>query len=487
MLDIINMIFPDGIIYALTLLFALLGIIKCVRPVLRNASHLRRAADMLEESAKANMPRPVWRDNLFLGRRLAPTWRTYLRNEELCRSRGLACDVGDFIHEDTIITEPGNASFADLVPGICTSLGILGTFVGLYMGLQGLDINEMDSYIRLTTGISIAFMTSIVGLICSLLFNVLNRLSIGRARRALDVFHKAFYQHGVPQPANAAMQLVAFEREQSDAMGGFAEDLSEHIAASLHAAIETTIAPLQRTMEDFMNVATRAQVDGIDYIVSRFVDKMDAALGGSFERLAQTVVQTAQGQDKVHQDMLYAVDAIAQVTQSVVSVHGVSEQMINRFADYVATIEQHYREIETAQVDSVGLLKQMRTASEQQTGYLHDLQAYQMQLTQSIAQYSDFQERLTASLDTRTAEQVDQLSVVAMEMRDGASMLSGSYKGFVKSVELGLASALGLFDENMQELTAQIQSTLSSISYTMENIEKSMRRVTPRSERQEVS
>lgn len=463
-------LFPDGFIYLFILLFFLIGLVKCVRPVLRNAGSLRRAADMLEEGARAGLVKPVWRDGAFLGKRNARLWREFLRSEELASARGLASDVADFVHEDSMITVPANAALADWIPGSLTSLGILGTFVGLLMGISGLDMMNVDSYIQLTNGIAVAFITSIVGLIGSLLFNSINRMATGRLYRALDLFYRTFYQYGVPQPADAQAQLLALSREQADSLAAFAQDVSRHIAAELQSSIAAAMAPVQRSMEDFMSTATRAQVDGLDYIVARFIDRMNVALGGSLEKLKEMIEQTVESQEKAQDDLAHTVDAVGQVAQTVVNVHGASEQMINRFTAYVSTIEQHYREIADARADGADLLEEMNEAAMRQADNLAQVREYQLSLAESFRDYSHWTDRFVSGLAESSFAQEAQLTQVAMEMRASADLLRSSYKGFVESIELGLANALGLFDENMQGLTQTIQATLSQIQRTMAGV-----------------
>ena len=66
-----------------------------------------------------------------------------------------------------------------------------------------------------------------------------------------------------------------------------------------------------------------------------------------------------------------------------------------------------------------------------------------------------------------------------MEMRASSNLLSNSYKSFVESVEVGLANALGLFDENMQTLTRQIHATLREIEQTMVSVQRTLQKADP--------
>ena len=126
-----NGFFPDGLFYLLTLVVFIIGCLKCIRPISRNASALERAADMLKEGASAKLARPVWQAVKFLGKGAQPVWHSFLNSMSAVGENAQACDVADYVNEETIIDGPGRAGLADLIPGFCTSLGILGTFVGL--------------------------------------------------------------------------------------------------------------------------------------------------------------------------------------------------------------------------------------------------------------------------------------------------------------------------------------------------------------------
>ena len=63
--------------------------------------------------------------------------------------------------------------FVDAVPSIITSLGILGTFIGIIAGLMDFDPKNIDGSIpTLLEGLKTAFNTSIVGMIASILFKL---------------------------------------------------------------------------------------------------------------------------------------------------------------------------------------------------------------------------------------------------------------------------------------------------------------------------
>ena len=75
-------------------------------------------------------------------------------------------------------------------PGWILGLGILGTFVGLVVGLARFDTTDADaiaaSIEALLNGVNTAFVTSIWGMLLSIAFGVLERWQLGRLEEAAD-------------------------------------------------------------------------------------------------------------------------------------------------------------------------------------------------------------------------------------------------------------------------------------------------------------
>ena len=76
------------LVYGAIALVTLVGVIKCIYPVLRNSALLNRAIMKLERSAASN-ERAVWREARFLGRSLRPDWQRFLLNAGQLDLRGM--------------------------------------------------------------------------------------------------------------------------------------------------------------------------------------------------------------------------------------------------------------------------------------------------------------------------------------------------------------------------------------------------------------
>lgn len=306
------------LVYAAIALVTLVGLCKCIYPVFRNAALLNRAVVKLEKST-ARGERPLWREARFLGRSLRPEWQQFLLNAGQLDLRGIPCDTREYINEETVIEKPGHAQLAELIPGLLTSLGILGTFMGLMQGLTSIDFSTaagtMQSIPQLLTGMKFAFATSVAGISCSLAFNMFNRIAIGRATRAMDNFEDAFYELAMPRPLQPDVQLLCQKQDEDARLSRLADQIGSRISASLEMAVGRAMQPLTQSLDHFIQGATQEQVEGIRRIVGQFVKQMNASLEGQLSALGDTMAAVNRGQAETQKNLQGTLDIAKAMAQ----------------------------------------------------------------------------------------------------------------------------------------------------------------------------
>lgn len=153
-----------------------------------------------------------------------------------------ACDIEDFINYELIdnAVEKGRLS---LVPGAMTGLGILGTFIGLSIGLQAFNTGSAEEITNsigpLMDGIKVAFHTSIYGMIFSLTFNLIFKTVLEQAYHKLDKFVSEFKRYVRPDAAydNGNLELD-YQKKQVEAMIAAQKSLEETLIPCLKAICE---------------------------------------------------------------------------------------------------------------------------------------------------------------------------------------------------------------------------------------------------------
>lgn len=88
------------------------------------------------------------------------------------------------------------------IPGTLTGLGILGTFVGLLLGLRNISFVTVEAALgsvqSILAGIDTAFYTSIAGVILSILFNIINNVLRNIMNRETGLFLEEFHKTVIP-------------------------------------------------------------------------------------------------------------------------------------------------------------------------------------------------------------------------------------------------------------------------------------------------
>lgn len=110
-------------------------------------------------------------------------------------------DISDYINEEALSLYSWNSVIVQ-IPGTLTGLGILGTFAGLIIGINGIGFSSVDAALEsvqtLLSGIHTAFYTSIAGVILSILFNILQKMSWNMMTRRMTIFIDEFHKKVVP-------------------------------------------------------------------------------------------------------------------------------------------------------------------------------------------------------------------------------------------------------------------------------------------------
>lgn len=110
-------------------------------------------------------------------------------------------DIEDTFNED-VISVYNWRKVVSQIPSIMTSIGILGTFVGLLIGLREINFGTvelaLESVSVLLTGVNIAFYTSIAGIILAVLFNLMNSVLQNVLTREMDLFTQSYHRYAIP-------------------------------------------------------------------------------------------------------------------------------------------------------------------------------------------------------------------------------------------------------------------------------------------------
>ena len=141
-------------------------------------------------------------ETVFGQKALDQLYRDYVTHVKQQEEEGLIPhDIEDVINEDSLALRSWQPVIHQ-IPGSLTALGLLGTFIGLVTGISQIGFSSVDAALSsievLLSGIRTAFFTSIVGVIFSLLFNLLSKLIWNMMLREMGMFMEQFHLDILP-------------------------------------------------------------------------------------------------------------------------------------------------------------------------------------------------------------------------------------------------------------------------------------------------
>lgn len=267
---------------------------------------LEDAAIRLQKEYKEAGGKNLWgkykdNDKVFEEKALQEAFNQYrlrVKGTKTRRGAGSSCDLEEYINED-LLDRVGMNFFNSGVSGTLTGLGILGTFLGLSMGMgafSGDDIFSIsDNVGALLSGMKVAFHTSVYGIFFSLVFNVAYRGIMSDAYETLNTFLKVFRQ---------TVQPIALKEDEN---------------AATMLVYQAGMANSLKQMLELLKGNAAEQTAGVERIVDKFTAQMQSALDTDFKKLGNAMKTAGESQSASARgaaEMVEAVTALVEVNRN---------------------------------------------------------------------------------------------------------------------------------------------------------------------------
>ena len=209
-------------------------------------------------------------------------------------------DVEDFINEEEMDLHI-HKRLLEMVPDILTSLGILGTFVGLVWGLKNFNPNDYaamtSSVASLVDGIKVAFLTSIYGIALSIVYTYGMKSEYSSLTENLQGFLDRFHAYVMPTAENESRNLlVSSQKIQTEAMNKMAEQFSVQMADSFEKVITPTFRKMNDSLDMLVTSVTRCQQDAVKEILDGFMKEMHNSFQLQFKDFNEALNQLKEAQ-----------------------------------------------------------------------------------------------------------------------------------------------------------------------------------------------
>ena len=218
-------------------------------------------------------------------KRLLPVWKMFEKSLTKMSSTAYSTtDSADFFSAQNL-THGMNMTFWQAYGGIFTGLGILGTFAGLTYGLSGVDMTSGDietlknGIAKLLSGVESAFVTSLVGIFCAIIYSVVHHLLMknfqGNVKSLAEKLDEVFPRRSAEDWLADSCRITG---DQTNSIKEIGEAVTQAIYEGLDEKLSEAVEKLDPLVEKICDAIENLGAGGTDTVGEIFSDRVGAQM-----------------------------------------------------------------------------------------------------------------------------------------------------------------------------------------------------------------
>ena len=353
----------------------------------------------------------------------------------------------DYFNEKNLISKKTNLKLLSSLPSILVGIGILGTFVGLTFGISNFKTTSTDlikeSIEVLLSGMGTAFISSIYGMLLSLVFTIIEKVQSSRLQSIIheycykldkqfkiskederkiqliqqintisDFFVHTDENNNQVKPANIFRDIYEESRKQSQALQSFSTDLSTKIEAGFETIMSNqiqkgVIPELQALKAEIENLGKKLQ-DPTTEMTQNIVKELQSALGNMIDEF-KTAMSGSTKSELEHLTKLLS-QAGSSLTDFPEKLQNMTDNLNRNFMGLQEVVRQIAQQTLNQSVQSTEQMKkQVEEMSEILKNKVGDLQIGQEVLMNKQSENIQISDKLLNTFNT-SIDKMDSLS-----------------------------------------------------------------------------
>lgn len=420
----------------------------------------------------------------------------------VCSGIGCILFLGIRNRERCYVDRQPVGELTKLAPAAAMTLGIFGTFLGIFIGLLNFDAGNInDSIPDLLNGLRTAFITSLVGIAASLLL----RWQFGHYDTKETQSEAVTSQEPVEllrQTASGVASLSETVKAIGDMVVRCFRAEEEWSLLSQLKLIRTEMGDLRRevtkSLDDFgkkvAELGTEAMIKALQEVIQDFNAKLSDLVGAEFNQLKDAMVKLVEWQENhrqaVDQMQQQLTDYLEQVRTSVQlldraskSIHSTSEHLdsvdgsLSAIALSGQQLSNHVESLKAQNAQLAELLVQVRTLGEEAKTVLPNVSAHINEATKALSLAA---ENTRSHLQEAGSKVGDVVTGVAKTLEDASSAHSDKVAKSVDEIAAGLERTL---EESLRSLAGQLAALSNKFAEDYTPLTNQLRAVVRLSER----
>lgn len=465
-------------------------------------------------------------DKVMVGETLSHLWSEY--QETLHPQKGVDSDGFErtvryrsttlaemFFTEQALVNTPLKTDFFKHLPGILTGVGIIGTFLGLILGLKSFHVSADAEVVRksltvLLSNVGEAFMVSCSAIFLAMLFTFLEKTIVTDCYKLVETLNQlidSLFDAGAGEEylarlvaasetsATQATQLKdalvsEFKQIMVDVtdlqVTAATRNTSDMSSAIVQSFTESISGPMERISRAVDNVGTN-QGDAVNRlltdVLANFSSQMEGLFGGQLRGINDLLAQTTETMlsassrfeavaSGVQNAGESAADAMAEkLTQAITAIEARQEVMNAQMGEFVLQIKNLVQESQTETSQKMqgilsdlgekvaGMVTQLETQS-RESNQLH--QAAQTQFTETA-------NATVGGIGGMVQELAGEVRAASEVMRQSVASLSQSSRESIEKMNSG-ADTLYLASSDFSKAGAGVTETVRESNRAVEAI-----------------
>lgn len=382
-------------------------------------------------------------------------------------------DAEHFFNHKTLSAGLTSNRLLAATPSFLTAIGVLGTFVGLTMGLHDINIGTSDIEIlkaginSMMSGAAFAFVTSVWGVGLSLLLNFFEKIAERFILRNITSVQQKidFLYPRLP----AEKSLVDISKNTSESSQAL-QELHERIGARLQETISGVSDSMQEAftnalnnvmapaMQSLVSNASQQTSGVLEHLIGNFTESMQAAGRGQGELMQKSTEQMHEAVSRLSEQMNAVLEQSSKQSQLMAEQQaGASSQFNQQLEAMLSQSEQRQQAMEQKLFSAIESQQQSQAARE--ASHVDNLQSvlgdWLTEQSQTLSQLSDSMSQVQNAMGESNRSFVSDLT-------SQNEKTTAQQQAFTSGLETSLQSFMQNSAQRQQKLEENFSSLLQN-------------------------
>ena len=341
-------------------------------------------------------------------------------------------------------------TFATSAPTLLTTIGILGTFFGIVVGLYGFDVKDIDGSIEyLLAGMKTAFITSLIGILLSVIYKIISVTLFAPRGVAVAAGDKL----GVADLYGVMVEQRYGIQSLREAIGGDDESSLTSQVKLLRQEVNDSLKKSRDEFEKFQNQlwenlknfsdmlsksATETVIEALNQVIKDFNTNLTEQFGDNFKQLNEAVHKLVEWQENYKNQL---------------------EEMNKQYTQGVTAITETQKAVAEIKEDTTKIPQHMERLSEVIAANQHQVNELDRHL-QAFAEVSAKAVEAVPRIDSHIERALAGVEQASTKLSEG---LSKNADAVVNSAA-NVSATLGHIDDSFQNMAKNMETHTKSIS-----------------------